>query len=229
MPKNSHSKFLFRDHRDAADQLIEAMPIASLIGQQVSVLAISEEAVSIADRVAQALRAPMDLLLSAPIPAPHNPDLPIAQITETQTLVMNRVLVEAFGIDEEYVYDEAKRRHDGVILSRMYRYRHGEPIHPVTDRVVVLVDVCVETGLTALVAIKSMIDAGVQNVYLAVPILDASVRENLITVCDGVYTPHAIRDYITMDYYYEHTEPLTEATNNETKEETIERILQSYE
>ena len=221
MPRNSDSKIVFRDRLDAADQLIDAIPIKSLKEQRVSVLAISEGAVPIADRVAQALGAPMELFFSEPIPAPNNPALAIARISETQTLVMDRVLIDAFGIDEEYVYSEAKRRHDDAILSHVYRYRHGTPIRPMTDRVVVLVDVSVETGLTALTAIKSMIEAGAQNVYIAVPILDASVRENLITVCDGVYSPHLIRDYIESDYYYDEIEPLTE--------ETIGRILQTYE
>ena len=221
MPRNSDSKSIFRNRLDAADQLIETMPMESLKEQQVTVLAISEGAVPIADRVAQALGAPMDLFFSEPIPAPNNPDLPIARISETQTLVMDRALIDSFGIDEEYVYNEAKRRHDDAILSRVYRYRHGEPIRPMADRIVVLVDVCVETGLTALTAIKSMIEAGAQNVYIAVPILDASVHENLITVCDGVYSPHTIRDYIAVDYYYDDIKSLTE--------ETIERILQTYE
>ena len=221
MLKNSDSKFVFRDRLDAANQLIDAMPIESLKELQVSVLAISEGAVPIADQVAQAMGAPMDILFSEPIPAPNNPDLSIARISETQTLVMDRVLIEAFGIDEEYVYSEAKRRHDDAILSQVYRYRHGTPIHPMADRIVILVDVSVETGLTALTAIKSMIEAGAQNVYIAVPILDVSVRDNLITVCDGVYSPHMIRDYIEIDYYYDEIEPLTE--------ETIERILQTYE
>jgi len=221
MPKNSDSKIVFQDRLDAANHLIDVMPIESLKEQQVSVFAISEGAVPIADQVAQALGAPMDLFLSEPILAPNNSDLSIARISETQTLVMDRALIESFGIDEEYVYSEAKRRHDDAILSRIYRYRHGAPIDSVADRVVVLVDASVETGLTALTAIKSMIEAGVQNVYMATPILDVSVRDNLITVCDGVYAAHTIRDYIAIDYYYNEFEPLTE--------ETIERILQTNE
>lgn len=212
MPRNFDSKIVFRDRLDAADQLIEAMPIESLKEQQVSVLAISEKAVSIADRVAQALGAPMDLFFSEPIPAPNNPDLAIARISETQTLVMDRIWVDTFGIDEEYVYGEAKRRYDDEILSRIYRYRHGVPIVPVTDQVVVLIDICTETGLTVLTAVKSMIEAGAQNVYFAVPILDRSIRDHLITVCDGVYSPHVIRDYIAVDYYYDTLEPLAEET-----------------
>ena len=171
MPRNSASNVVFRDRLDAADQLIGAMPIESLKAQPVHLLAISEEAVPIADRVAQVLGAPMDLFFSEPIPAPNNPEFPIARISETQTLVMDRAMIDAFGIDEEYVYNEAKRRHDDAILSHIYRYRHGAPIRPVADRVVVIVDASIETGLTALTAVKSMIEADAKNVYLAVPVL----------------------------------------------------------
>ncbi len=221
MPKSSHFKIYFRHRQDAADQLIEELPVDTLRQQAVTVIAISEGGVEIADRVAQALDAPMDILLSEPIPAPNNPDLPIAMITETQTLVKNQALIDAFGIDDDYVYNEAKRRFDDQVLSYIYRYRHGGSIRSVSRRVVLLVDECVETGITTLAAIKSMLEQGATNVYIAVPILDAAVRENLLQVCDGVYCPHTIHDYISIEYYYEQLErPAFEA---------IERILKNHE
>ena len=221
MPKNSDSKLYFRDRLDAAAQLIDAMPIRSLRDQEVTVIAISEGAVVIADRIAQALDAPMEILLSEAVYAPNNPELPIAMISETQTLVMHRALVEAFGIDEDYVYNEARRRYDDEVLSHVYRYRQGTPIGSVQNRVVILVDECVETGLTVMTAIKSMLEAGAMNVYVAAPILDADVQENLITVSDGVFCPHTIRDYISIEYYYE--------TLDKPTFETIERILKDHE
>ena len=221
MPKNSDSKLYFRDRLDAAAQLIDAMPIRSLRDQDVSVVAISEGAVVIADRVARVLDAPMDILLSAAVFAPNNPELPIAMISETQTLVMHRELVEAFGIDEDYVYNEARRRYDDEVLSHVYRYRQGDPIGSVENRVVILVDESVETGLTVMTAINSMLEAAATNVYVAVPILDADVQEHLITVSDGVFCPHTIRDYIAIEYYYETLEKPTF--------ETIERILKDHE
>jgi putative phosphoribosyl transferase len=221
MPRNSSSKIFFRDRQDAADQLIASMPIEILREQTVTVVAISEGSVVIADQIARALDVPMDILLSEPILAPRNPDLPIAMITETETLVINTPLVEAFGIDEEYVYDEAKRRYDEQVISHLYHYRQGGAIRPVADQVVVLVDECVETGITTLAAIKSMLEAGATNVYIAVPILDRSVRDNLIQVCDGVYCPHVIQDYISIEYYYDQLEKPTF--------EAIERILNTHE
>ncbi len=221
MPKNSDSNFLFSDRDDAARQLIDALPIDAFSQRDVIVIAISDGAVPIADRVARALEAPMDIFLSAAIPAPQNPELPIAMVSETQTMVMHRALIDAFGIDEDYVYAEGERRYEDEVLSHVYRYRHGEPIRPVKGRAVILVDECVETGITTLVAIKSMIEMEAKNVYLAVPVLDKAVYENLIPVCDGVYCPHTIRDYISIEYYYENLEKPTF--------EAIERILESHE
>jgi len=221
MPKNSDSKIYFRDRLDAATQLIDTMPIQSLQDQDVVVVAISEGAVLIADRIAQALNAPMEILLSDVIYAPNNPELPIAMISEMQTLVMHRALVEAFGIDEDYVYSEAKRRYENEVLAHVYRYRQGTPICSVDDRVVILVDECIETGLTIMTAIKSMLEASATNVYVAAPILDRDVQENLIRISDGVFCPHTIRDYISIEYYYETLEKPTF--------ETIERILKDHE
>jgi putative phosphoribosyl transferase len=221
MPKNSNSKFFFKNRSDAANQLIDDMPIQSLREQSVTVIAISDGAVVIADRVARALDAPMDVLLSDAVYAPNNPELPIAMVSETQTMVMNRVLVDAFEINEDYVYSEAQRRYDDQVLSHVYRYRHGEPICSVEGRVVILVDECVETGITTLMAIKSMIEQRATNVYIAVPILDVSVHDNLVSACDGVFCPHTIRDYISIEYYYQTLEKPTF--------EAIERILHPHE
>jgi len=221
MPRNSDSKFLFSDRNDAADQLIEALPAASFRERDVVVVAISDGAVPIADRVARALDASMDIFLSEAIPAPKNPELPIAMISETQTMVMHHALVDAFGIDEDYLYAEGERRYENQVLSYVYRYRHGAPMRSVDGRAVILVDECVETGITTLVAIKSMIEQRAKNVYLAVPVLEDTVYENLIPVCDGVYCPHRIRDYISIEYYYENLEKPTF--------EAIERILEHYE
>ena len=221
MPRNSSSKFFFDDRIDAANQLIDDMPIKSLKDQSVTVIAISDGAVVIADRVARALDAPMDVLLSDAVYAPNNPELFIAMVSETQTMVMNRVLVDAFEISVDYVYSEAQRCYEDRVLSHVYRYRHGEPICSVEERVVILVDECVETGITTMMAIKSMIEQGATNVYIAVPILDASVYDNLVPACDGVFCPHTIRDYISIEYYYTNLEkPIFEE---------IERILNTHE
>ncbi len=221
MPKNSDFDFFFDDRIDAARQLIDDMSVDSFKERDVIVIAVSEGGVVIADKLAEAFESDMDILLSEPIPAPKNSELPIAMVSETKELVMNRPLVDSFGIDEDYIYGEAQRLYDEKVLRYRYKYRHGLDIKPVKDKSVVLVDECVETGITILMAIKSMITQGAKNVYVAAPILDKLVYENLIPVCDGVFCPHKIVDYISIKYYYRELPKLTL--------QEIERILEKYE
>jgi putative phosphoribosyl transferase len=58
------------------------------------------------------------------------------------------------------------------------------------------------------VALKSMIEMGVKSIYIAVPVLDQTVYDNLLNLCDGVFCPNRIRDYISIEYYYESLERL---------------------
>ncbi len=221
MPKNSDSNLFFNDRVDAAMQLVADMPTESFKERDVIVVAVSEGGVIIADKLAEAFGSDMDILLSAPILAPNNPELPIAMVSETKELVINRPLVESFGIDEDFIYAQAQREYNDKVLGYIYRYRQGQEIKEVNGRTVVLVDECIETGITILMAIKSMISLGAKNVYVAAPILDEAVHENLIIVCDGVYCPHRIRDYISIEYYYKEL-PIPAF-------EEIERIIKKYE
>jgi putative phosphoribosyl transferase len=123
-------------------------------------------------------------------------------ISETEEVVMHKALVDAFDINEDFVYNEAQRKYDEDVLSYVYRYRKGKDLLPLKGKYVVLADECIETGLTMMVALKSVIAREAKNIYIATPILDKSVYENLLAVCDGVFCPHKIEDYISIEYYY---------------------------
>ena len=60
-----------------------------------------------------------------------------------------------------------------------------------------------------MVALKSVIARGAKNIYIATPILDRTVYQNLLSVCDGVFCPHKIQDYISIEYYYKDFETVT--------------------
>lgn len=199
----------FEDRQAAASQLIDTLPMDILRDHDTVVLGVSEGGVYFADKVATALNARMDILLTEPILAPNNPSLPIAMISETEEVVMHKALINAFGISEDFVYAEASRKYDEEVLSYVYKYRKGKDLTSLKGKYVVLVDECIETGLTMMVALKSAIANEAKNIYIATPILDQSVYQNLIGVCDGVFCPHKIRDYISIEYYFKSFEKLS--------------------
>ena len=211
----------FEDREDAAQQLIKSLPLELFNDNEPVVIGVSEGGVFFADRIAQAVKGQMDILLTEAILAPNNPDLAIAMVSETEEVVMHKALIDSFSISEDYVYGEAQRKYDEEVLSYVYKYRKGKEILPLTGKYVVLVDECVETGLTMMVALKSVIARGAKDIYIATPILEKTVYQNLLTVCDGVFCPHTIEDYISIEYYYKNFEPLSF--------EDITDILNRYE
>ena len=209
MPNDLDHNFYFNNREDASMQLLEALPLELLSNNETVVIGVSEGSVYFSDIIAKKVNAQMDILLTAPILAPNNSELAIAMISETEEIVIHKALTEAFGINEDYIYSEAHRKYEEEVLSYVYKYRKGKDLVSLQGKYVVLVDECIETGLTMMVALKSVIARGAKNIYIATPILDKAVYQNLLTVCDGVFCPHKIQDYISIEYYYRNFEPMT--------------------
>ena len=219
MHNNLNPSIYFKDKEDAVAQLIDTLPIELLSKNKTVVISISQEGVYFANKIAKVLHSQADILLSSPVLAPNNSDVPIAMISETQEVVMHKALVDAFEINEDYVYSESHRQYEEEILAHVYKYRRGKKIVSLEGKYVVLVDESVETGLTMMLALKSVIARGAKNIYIATPILDKTVYQNLMSVSDGVFCPHKIEDYISIEYYYENFEKLSF--------EEIDKIIES--
>ncbi|SFV90723.1 FIG00387830: hypothetical protein [hydrothermal vent metagenome] len=221
MPADLDRNLYFKGREDAAAKLIETLPLELLKNNETVVIGVSEGGVYFADRIAKAINAQMDILLTEPILAPNNPEVAIAMISETEEVVMHKALVDAFEINEDFVYNEAQRKYEEEVLGYVYRYRKGKELVSLKGKYVILADECIETGLTMMVALKSVIAREAKNIYIATPILDKAVYENLLSVCDGVFCPHKIENYISIEYYYKQFKQMA-------FEEILE-IIKSYE
>lgn len=208
MPSDLNPNIYYEDREDASRQLIEVLPAELLEKNETVVIGVSQEGVYFADQIATAMDVQMDILLTEPILAPNNPELAIAMVSETEEVMMHKALIDAFEINEDYVYGEAHRKYEEEVLTYVYKYRKGSDLVSLQGKYVVLVDECIETGLTMMVALKSVIARGAKNIYIATPVLDQTVYQNLLTVCDGVFCPHKIQDYISIEYYYKEYEKL---------------------
>lgn len=200
---------LFKNREEAAWKLIQELPIGIFSSENTVVLGVSEGGAYFANELSQELNIPMNILLTEPIYSLVNPKLSIAMVGETEQVVIHKALVEAFDIPKDYIYNEAQNKYSNEILDYMRKYRNGEKLKNLEDKYVILVDECVETGLTMMTAVKTAISLGAKNIFIAVPVLDNVVYENLVTICDNIFCPHKIDDYISLEYYYEELEPFS--------------------
>ena len=198
---------IFKDREEASERLIAEIPLNIYTLDNVIVLATSEGGVYFGDQLAKRLNCRLEILLTEPIYSEVNPELIIAMVGETEEIVMHKALTDAFDISKDYIYGEAQRKYNEKILKHIETYRGGRPLQDIADKYVILIDECVETGLTMMTAVKTAISLGAKNIFIAVPILDNVVYENLVTICDNIFCPLKINDYISIEYYYNTIEP----------------------
>ncbi|CAA6805416.1 MAG: FIG00387830: hypothetical protein [uncultured Sulfurovum sp.] len=203
------STSLFVNREEAVAALIEELPKRVFSSENTIVLGVSEGGVYFADALAKELNVPMNILLTEPIYSLINPKLSIAMVGETEEVVIHQALVHAFNIPKDYIYNEAHSKYSDEILGYMRKYRNGEGLKNLDDKYVILADECVETGLTMMTAVKTAISLGAKNIFIAVPVLDNVVYESMVMICDNIFCPHKIDDYISIEYYYEEIEPFS--------------------
>jgi len=194
---------LFKDRDDALRRVLEIIPQKEMLREPWTVLAISVNGVYFASKIAKSINADLELLFTEPISAPNSEDCAIAVVSETEEIVIHNELIEAFGINLDYIYGEAKRNYEEKIIKYIYKYRKGDKILNLKNRNVLLVDEGIETGLTAMCAIKSVINMGAKTVSIAVPTMPLDVVEVFNNVLDDIYCPVKIENFVETRFYYE--------------------------
>jgi len=205
MPQSSSSNFYkFVDRKDAAIKLLDSLPKKVIKEEKWLIIAISKNALEIADFIANKTSSSFELMFIEPIYALNNPEYKIAMVSETEDIVVHKELVESFEISLDYIYGEAHRKFEEKILKNITIFRKVDETisSKIEGRSVLLIDEGCESGLTALTAIKSVISKKARAVFLGVPILPIEVKRNLVSVVDEIYYIHSIENFIELEYYY---------------------------
>jgi putative phosphoribosyl transferase len=157
----------FDDRRDAGRRL--AVELRMLAPERPVVVALPRGGVPVAEEVATALNAPLEILAVRKLGAPHNPEYGIGAIVEDGTKVFDPEALAVLGIDnrtlESIVVSERAE-----LRRRVAAYRGERPPLELAGRTVVVVDDGVATGVTDTAALRSIRKRGPRRLILAVPV-----------------------------------------------------------
>ena len=152
---------------------------------------------------------------SEAIYAPANSDCELGRVSETEEIVVNEELVDAFEIQYDYIYGEAHRKHEEKILSSVYKFRKGKQFLNLKDEHVLLIDEGCESGLKLMTGIKTAMNMDAKSVFVAIPVAPKSVAEALNQIVDESYVVHEVNDYVKTYCYYE---DFRDVSDNEIEE-----------
>jgi predicted phosphoribosyltransferase/dienelactone hydrolase len=157
----------YDDRVDAGRQL--ARRLEYLSGQDVVVLGLPRGGVPVAFEVAQALQAPLDVLVVRKLGVPFQPELAFGAIGEDGVRVLNDAVVRETHLDGDDM-DTVERKQQAELRRRAERFRRGRDRIALTGRIALIVDDGIATGATAKAACQVARAHGASKVVLAVPI-----------------------------------------------------------
>jgi len=215
---------VFRDRVDAGRQLAERL--AFLRGQDVVVLGLPRGGVPVAFEVAEALNAPLDVIVVRKLGVPFQPELAMGAIGEGGARVLDADVCRRARISEDDLRS-VQRREREELDARVARYRRGRERVDVTGRVAVVVDDGIATGSTGRVACEVARQLGAARVVLAVPVgPSAALRE--FPAADEVVCISAVSRFLAVGYHYLDFSPTSDEEVIVLLEAASRRALAAY-
>jgi putative phosphoribosyl transferase len=179
------SDYIFSDRPDAGRQL--AQRLLHLLSRNPVILALPRGGVPVAFEVAEALKAPLDLLFVRKIGAPGHPELGLGAVVDGAhpQVVLNEDVVSHLEIPATYIEREA-RNQLREIERRRERYLGGRPPINVTNRTAIVVDDGIATGGTIKAALGGLQRVRPAHLVLAVPVAPAETINQLRSQADEI-------------------------------------------
>ena len=174
----------FANRREAGAALVQAIMDMDLVDPVV--LALPRGGVPVAFEIAQALQAPLDILLVRKIGAPGHEEYGIGALVDgaSPQVVIDEAAARMVGASEAYIEREVTRQLT-EIERRRAAYQTSRPI-PLGGKTVIVVDDGIATGGTVRAALRALAKIAPRRVILAVPLAPRDVLAELSELCDDV-------------------------------------------
>jgi len=192
---------LFQDRTDAGRQLAKA-----LLGYKQRdpvVLALPRGGVPVAAEVAQALHAPLDLLLVRKIGVPMQPELAMGAMAdgEPPSIVRNSDVIELCGISPEE-FEAVCNEERAEIERRRKRYLGDRARAEIKGRIAIIIDDGIATGATTLAAIRAVRMREPKEIVLAVPVAPPQTVKRLQSEVDAIVCLDTPDDLGAIGFFY---------------------------
>ena len=196
----------FRDRADAGNLLAERLAQKGY-GNAI-VLGIPRGGVVLADIVAKKLYADFNIVIPRKLGAPENEELAIGAVMEDGTSYINRYLVNALRISQDYIESE-KARQVAEIRRRSAAYRKSGG-YRISGKNAILVDDGIATGATVIASAKWARQQNPSSLTVAVPVAPPQSVEVLEHEADTVIVLHTPRDFNSVGQFYQEFGPVSD-------------------
>ena len=192
---------LFRDRREAGRELARLL-VGYATRSDLLILALPRGGVPVGYEIAQALHAPLDVLIVRKLGMPGHEELAMGAIASGGIRVLHDEVIQVVGLPES-VIDEVTADEQKELLRREREYRGDRPRLSIEDRIVVLVDDGLATGSTMRAALAAVRQRRPAKVIVAVPVAAPDTCAELKSEADEVYCARTPAFFFGVGQWYE--------------------------
>jgi putative phosphoribosyl transferase len=192
---------MFKNRNDAGAQL--AVRLSQYKDREdVLILALPRGGVVIGYELAQALNAPLDVLIVRKIGYPGQEELAIGAISETGSVVLNQSII-AVGHPSEGYIKAAIERQKHELSRRVQLYRAGKGLPALAGKIALLVDDGVATGATIKAAIETLKQEKLARLVVALPVGPTETVDELRAMVDEVVCLETPLNFMAVGIHYQ--------------------------
>lgn len=168
------------------------------------IYALPRGGVPVAAEVANALDAPLDLLLVRKIGAPGNPELALGAIVEGNPpdVVINDAVRRMTGVDDAY-FQREKASQTEELKRRATRYLGSRKRPDPTGRTVIVVDDGLATGATMKVALAALKRRNAAQIIVALPVAPQDTLPEITALADEVVCLRPVASFSGVSAFYD--------------------------
>jgi predicted phosphoribosyltransferase len=191
----------FRNRTDAGRQLAQKLA-AYANTPDLLVLALPRGGVPAGLEVAEALGAPLDVLLVRKLGVPGYEELAMGAVASGGLRVLNDEIVRGIGIPEAEI-DRVVARELQELARRERLYRGDRPPPDVVGRTIILVDDGLATGATMRAAVQALRQRQPARIVVAVPTASPDTCEALRAEADAVICAMTPEPFFAVGHWYD--------------------------
>lgn len=198
----------FADRHDAGRHL--AAELSQFAGRDdVVVLGLPRGGVPVAEEVARALGAPLDVFVVRKLGVPGHEELAMGAIATGGVRVLNDDVVSAAGIGVADV-ERVGARELETLTAQELAYRGDRPPVEVRERSVIVVDDGLATGATMRAAVTALRERGAREIVVAVPTAPRETCQALGQIADAVVCATTPDPFMAVGLWYRDFSPVSD-------------------
>jgi len=190
---------MFKDRKEAGQLL--AQQLIQYRDKDAIIYALPRGGVVLGLEIAQFLHAPLDLVIARKIGHPDNPEYAVCAVTEEGEPFCNEK--ERAMLDPSWLEKEIKKEREEAGRRRK-TYLEGQKHRSARNKIAIVVDDGVATGLTLRSALRSLRKEKPKELVVAVPVVPHELVDILHTEADKVIVLKDEQEYLgAVGAYYQ--------------------------